>query len=411
MYLLFCKKPKLKVKEVFFFFIFLYNKNRQGKHMKKLLTIAKDASIKVSSQITNYLEPTHIYIPINEEILQNIEIKKVKKGEKLYFYQGKDFYSSVSGRIVGILKNQEKKYLEIKNDYKEEDMYQGMNEFTTVSIKTNFKQKIKECPNFDIGKFKNKKILILNGIEDEPYVANRPFIHKLETSSILQMLDCLSEVFNIPEVRIYLKETDRESIEAFEEMIGTYPNISISILPDFYPIGNEKILREYVKLDENTSILSTEQIMDLYLNTIRERKKDVTFVTITGNAIKNPQVFRVKIGTIANELIQKCIEFKKTDYKIFLNGIMNRQEIDLESLVITEDVRAIYFMKPLKYQPKKCIHCGKCDEVCPRKSHPYLAVQTKGTYKNEECIGCGLCTFVCPSYIDVSKFLKKRREE
>lgn len=379
--------------------------------MKKLLTIAKDASIKVSSQITNYLEPTHIYLPITEEILQNTEIKKVKKGEKLYSYQGKDVYSSVSGRIVGILKTTEKSYLEIKNDYKEEDLYQGMHEFTTVNIKTNFSQKIKEYPNFDVQKFQNKKILILNGIEDEPYIANRPFIHKQETSSILQMLDCISEVFAIPEVRIYLKENDRESIEAFEERIGTYPNISVSILPDYYPIGNEKILREYVKLDEDACILTTETLVDLYLNTIRERQKDVTYVTITGNAIKNPQVFRVKIGTLASELVQKCIEFKEKNYKVFLNGIMNRQEINLEGLVITENVRAIYFMKPLKYQQKKCIHCGKCDDVCPRKSHPYLAVQTKGVYTNTECIHCGLCTFICPSYIDLNEYLGKRGEE
>lgn len=379
--------------------------------MKKLLTIAKDASIKVSSQITNYLEPTHIYLPITEEILQNTEIKKVKKGEKLYSYQGKDVYSSVSGRIVGILKTTEKNYLEIKNDYKEEDLYQGMHEFTTVNIKTNFSQKIKEYPNFDVQKFQNKKILILNGIEDEPYIANRPFIHKQETSSILQMLDCISEVFAIPEVRIYLKENDRESIEAFEERIGTYPNISVSILPDYYPIGNEKILREYVKLDEDACILTTETLVDLYLNTIRERQKDVIYVTITGNAIKNPQVFRVKIGTLASELVQKCIEFKEKNYKVFLNGIMNRQEINLEGLVITENVRAIYFMKPLKYQPKKCIHCGKCDDVCPRKSHPYLAVQTKGVYTNTECIHCGLCTFICPSYIDLNEYLGKRGEE
>ena len=107
--------------------------------MKKLLTIAKDASIKVSSQITNYLEPTYIYLPITEEILQDVEIKKVKKGEKLYEINGKNIYSSVSGRIVGFLKKENKKYLEIKNDYKEEGTYNGMHEFTTVNIKTNFK--------------------------------------------------------------------------------------------------------------------------------------------------------------------------------------------------------------------------------------------------------------------------------
>lgn len=38
-----------------------------GNHMKKLLTIVKDVSIKVSSQITDFLEPTHIYLPIDEK--------------------------------------------------------------------------------------------------------------------------------------------------------------------------------------------------------------------------------------------------------------------------------------------------------------------------------------------------------
>ena len=94
--------------------------------MKKLLTIVKDVSIKVSSQITDFLEPTHIYLPIDEETLQNIEIKKVKKGERLYSFENQEIYSSVSGRIVGFLKKENKKYLEIKNDYKEEGTYNGM---------------------------------------------------------------------------------------------------------------------------------------------------------------------------------------------------------------------------------------------------------------------------------------------
>ena len=86
---------------------------------------------------------------------------------------------------------------------------------------------------------------------------------------------------------------------------------------------------------------------------------------------------------------------------------MHRKEIDIEGLVISENVRAIYFMKPLLYNSKKCIHCGKCNEVCPRSCNPYLSVQTKGKFMSERCIQCGLCTFICPSFIDFSKVFKE----
>ena len=399
------------LKKKFSFFKFFCIIKWVGNHMKKLLTIVKDVSIKVSSQITDFLEPTHIYLPIDEETLQNIEIKKVRKGERLYSFENQEIYSSVSGRIVGFLKKENKKYLEIKNDYKEEGTYNGMHEFTTVNIKTNFKEKIKGYSYFNFDIFQDKKILILNGIEDEPYIANRPFLHKYETTSILEMLDCLAEVFCIPEIRLYLKENDRESIEAFQEYIGTYPNMKIYILPDYYPIGNEQIFKDFLKLNDSSIVLTTEIVYDLYVRIIREREKDVTYVTITGDAIENPQVFRVKIGSLASEIVDEYIEFKDKNYIVYLNGLMHRKEIDIEGLVISENVRAIYFMKPLLYNSKKCIHCGKCNEVCPRSCNPYLSVQTKGKFMSERCIQCGLCTFICPSFIDFSKVFKEEEGE
>ena len=79
--------------------------------MKKLVTLAKDPLIKVSSRITSFLEPEYIYLPIDEEIRQNIDYKKVKKGDLLYSWQGKKQYSPVSGKIVGFLQNSQGLFL------------------------------------------------------------------------------------------------------------------------------------------------------------------------------------------------------------------------------------------------------------------------------------------------------------
>ena len=379
--------------------------------MKKLLTIVKDVSIKVSSQITDFLEPTHIYLPIDEETLQNIEIKKVRKGERLYSFENQEIYSSVSGRIVGFLKKENKKYLEIKNDYKEEGTYNGMHEFTTVNIKTNFKEKIKGYSYFNFDIFQDKKILILNGIEDEPYIANRPFLHKYETTSILEMLDCLAEVFSIPEIHLYLKDTDRESIEAFQTVLSTYPNMELVILPDVYPIGNDVVLKKYLHLSEEDGVVTTEEIFDLYHEIIKARRKDFIFVTLTGDAISNPQVVRVKIGTELQEIVQEVLKFQRDDYEVYVNGLMCGIKSQMDRIILDEHVRAVYFMKPIVCETKQCEGCGKCNLVCPMGCKPYQALLTKGKKGCTNCIHCGLCIFICPSYIDLAKVMVGGQDE
>lgn len=373
--------------------------------MKKLVTLAKDPLIKVSSRITSFLEPEYIYLPIDEEIRQNIDYKKVKKGDLLYSWQGKKQYSPVSGKIVGFLQNSQGLFLKIQNDYREEDSYNGVKEFTTMSIRTNFQSQIKNFPDFDWSKFKNQKTLILNGIEDEPYAATRTFLNKLKSQEILEMLDLLRETFQMNEVLLYLKENDRESIEAFSKYLGTYPKISIQILPDYYPIGHEVILKSYLHLPEDSILLRPEEVYELYLNTIRDRKRDTILLTITGNAIENPQVFEVKIGTSLKEILKEHIHFKTAEYNFYINGLMHRETADVKEVILTPEIRVLYFMNPLHYKTKPCVHCGKCNEICPLKCNPYLSVNKKQKETSSKCIHCGLCTFICPSYIDIEKFL------
>jgi len=379
--------------------------------MKKLLTISKDGSIKVASQIVYSILPEFVYLPITKDAQILVKKKKIKKGEALFSIQNKITYSSVSGNILNIvsLKNylgQDQLYLKIKNDFQENDNYQGVDEFTTITIRTSLPEKMKEKSDFDTKRFHKKEVLILHGIEDEPYLANKPFLHRYYANEILQMLDVLAEAFTIPKIDLYFKETDRESIEEMEKVIGTYPNMEIHILPDVYPLENKEVFCDYLHLDDKAIIISTEEIMDMYRELIRERRKDTILVTITGDAIENPQVICVKIGSLIKPILEELIHFKNEEYEIYFNGLMNGVRSEIENVVFTEDVRAIYFMKKRVLIEKNCIHCGKCIEVCPRKCNPYRAYITNGSKKEEKCIHCGLCTFICPSNIELDRFLR-----
>lgn len=46
------------------------------------------------------------------------------------------------------------------------------------------------------------------------------------------------------------------------------------------------------------------------------------------------------------------------------------------------------------FDEKKCMNCGKCGTICPRKCH---LIEKKHAFKRSLCVGCGACVARCPS--------------
>ena len=64
----------------------------------------------------------------------------------------------------------------------------------------------------------------------------------------------------------------------------------------------------------------------------------------------------------------------------------------------------------LRGEPRACIACGYCEDICPVKIMPHLIWRFLGKDMLEEaqvagaeiCVKCGLCSYVCPSKIPLS---------
>lgn len=382
--------------------------------MDKLLSISKDSKIKVNSKISEFMFPNQIYLPIDSSCELLIRKKTILKDDALFQYHNKTQYSPVSGKILKIIKRknyleEEGTYLLIENDFQENDHYQGDN--TTVLLTNDILKKLQENKEVDLSIFQGKKHIFLCGIEDEPYLANVTFLHKFHVEEILLMLDSISSYYNISSITICLKETDRESIESFERILNTYQNIEILILPDFYPLKNPLFLKKYLKLSQLDVVVTSEEIFDYYYAVVKLRKKDFLYITLTGDAINNPQVVKVKVGTLLTDVVRELVTFNKDQYDILINGLLTGTPSILENIILTEDIRAVYFMRKKNNRTNPCNHCGKCTQVCPMNCNPYKSVLTKGKKKSTACISCGLCNFICPSNIEISKYTKGETHE
>lgn len=377
-----------------------------------LITLQKEYTMLLKDTITEFLSPNFIYLPISNIVKLEIDPKDtILKGQKIYDLM----YSPVSGKIAGIkefydINNKKQKYLVIANDFKEKKIKNKVKKITDIS-KNELLEIIKHYDLNIYNKINNESNkMIINAFEEQLYVGNKMYICKYFNKEILNVLDLISQILEIKDIQINFKDTDSSSISNINNVIGMYPNINIKYLPDKFLISNKKILIEYLNIKENFIYLDIEDLYKLYQYFERKKVKEEMIVTITGDAINNPQVINCKIGSSLKDIMDELIELNTDDYKILINNLLGNLLISNNEFILTEDINSIFIMKNKEIKEIECIRCGKCNDVCPVKINVFNLVNNKKCDKSD-CINCGLCTYICPSYININKHLGGEHHE
>ena len=138
-------------------------------------------------------------------------------------------------------------------------------------------------------------------------------------------------------------------------------------------------------------------------------------VTISGEGIKHPANYRVKIGTNLSEIILKTEKYNKLKNPVLIaGGAMMGKSIPSDELIVTKDLNCILVLENKEEKINPCIKCGKCSEVCPRGLIPSMIISNRNISKDlhiDKCVGCGLCSYVCPAKIEIRDIIKKIKDE
>ena len=373
-----------------------------------LITLNKEYSLLLKDTVTEYLNPNYIYLPVNDD--------KLIINPKDYIYKGKEIlknkYSPISGRIVGLKNLTDDKFLVVENDFKEKlenkvSLRKNLNKMSKdelLELIKNFDLKLYEKLNCNFSK------IIINCIEEQLYVGNYMFLVKEYSNELLEILNNISNILELKEITIIVKDTDYNIIDYLNNIVGIYPNINIKFLPNKYLISEKSILCKYLNINEHFIYLNITELYNLYNFLKRKRIVEDKFLTITGNAIENPQVFKCKMYTKLDDIITNFIKFKSENYVIIVNNLLSNHFCDAKELIVTDDIDSIFIMKKREYKEKKCILCGKCNDICPVKIKVSNLINGKNC-DYEDCIKCGLCNYICPSYININKYLEGGKNE
>jgi electron transport complex protein RnfC len=137
-------------------------------------------------------------------------------------------------------------------------------------------------------------------------------------------------------------------------------------------------------------------------------------VTVTGEKIKNPGNFIVKIGTPVKELVDYCGGVTDGDVMIKLGGPMMGFEVADLNVPVIKATNGVIAFEPVPSEPSPCIRCGRCVDVCPMELIPLYYPQYAGRMNWEgmrdksvkDCMECGCCDFICSSKIPIRDAIK-----
>ena len=185
-----------------------------------LITLNKEYSLLLKDTVTEYLNPNYIYLPVNDD--------KLLINPKDYIYKGKEIlknkYSPISGRIVGLKNLTDDKFLVVENDFKEKlenkvSLRKNLNKLSKdelLELVKNFDLKLYEKLNCNFSK------IIINCIEEQLYVGNYMFLVKEYSNELLEILNNISNILELKEITIIVKDTDYNIIDYLNNIVGKY---------------------------------------------------------------------------------------------------------------------------------------------------------------------------------------------
>lgn len=369
----------------------------------KQTKISKEESLYPTKQCVFYLEGKGVnataLVKKGDEVVVGSVIGKEKEDLSI------PVLSSVNGSVVEIRdtyntdgKKSKAVVVEVKENTKLEEKEVDINSLSKEEILN----KIQEFGLVDEAgvplslkyrAFSGNKLLV----KSFSYESNIAYYDLLNTKEkeINKALEVLNKLF----VSLEIKKADSKSVSK-----KTIELKREELISKFFGKGvkNEEVIVE--------DILSLVYLGECFLSGQPHLDE---YVVVSGSAIKENVLLKVKLGTTLDEVLEKLGGSKEELGKIVVGGALGGIPQFSDDSAISYNAKAILFLNTkdaTKATESPCIRCAKCLRACPEGLNPIKLMELWERGEKEEflkfgrnkCIECGLCSYVCPSKIEVA---------
>ena len=268
---------------------------------------------------------------------------------------------------------------------------------------------------------KRAEILIINGVECEPYLTSdyRTMLERGEQLVVGTRI--LMRAIGVTKAVIGVEANKPDAVKHLQSIVGAATDIKVQMLKTQYPQGGEKQLiaavtgREVpappaLPIDVGAVVCNASTAVAVYEAVQKNKPLIERVVTVTGSAVPSPKNLLTRFGTPVEALIAKCGGVADGDVKVINGGPMMGRALSNIAMPVMKGCSGITIMvgdAAKRGSESACIKCAKCVSACPMGLEPYLLSKQsikKGWEAMEandvtSCIECGCCQFTCPANI------------
>ena len=265
--------------------------------------------------------------------------------------------------------------------------------------------------------------LIANACECEPYITADDTLLRNDPEFVIEGMLILQHLLSPERTVIAIEDNKAIAIKKLKAFTKKNPSIEIAVLPTKYPQGSEKQLiqaitgrqvpPEGLPINVGCVVFNVSTVAAIYKAVRLGKPLFERIVTVTGEAVKEPQNFIAAIGTPFEDLINAAGGLSNTVDRVLNGGpMMGTAQADLSAPIVkaTNSILCLEKDPNAKVENQVCIRCGKCLQVCPMRLKPlYIAHSvTLGDIEDikrlnvTDCMECGSCSYSCPAKLPLT---------
>ena len=270
--------------------------------------------------------------------------------------------------------------------------------------------------------------LIANACECEPYITADDSLLRTQPEQVMEGMIILSKILKPSRIILAIEDNKPESIENVKNLQREFMDIELAVLPTMYPQGAEKQLIQAVTGREvppgqlpssvGCAVFNVSTFAAIYRAVRLGRPLYQRIVTVSGEAISEPQNFAVRIGTPLHDLIEVAGGLNEKTERVISGGpMMGIAQSDLSVPVIKATNCVLCLLKDVNGAAENpvCLRCGKCVAVCPMRLQPLYLYRFSNAGRIDElerlnlldCMECGSCAFTCPGKLPLVESFRK----
>ena len=275
--------------------------------------------------------------------------------------------------------------------------------------------------------------IIANCAECEPYLTSdyRRMIE--EPEKLVAGLKIMLCLFEHARGILAVEDNKPDAIKLLKELTIDEPRIEVKALKTKYPQGSERQLiyatthrainSTMLPADAGCIVDNVDTIVAIYHAVMEGLPLTERIVTVTGDAIRFPQNYKVKCGTLYSSLVEAAGGFKDSYPEKIISGgpMMGMALYDLD-VPTTKASSALLCLKKDEVKESKttgCINCGMCVQVCPSRLIPSRLAdfaehgdkEKYEKYNGVECVECGSCSYICPAKRQLCQSIRTMRKQ